>query len=90
MRVQMKASMSGLRDGAEWPKVGEVIDLPDQEAADMIRVGNATPVSEDPPEQATAPIYEELATETRVPAEAPAPKPEVPSASPKPGPPAGK
>jgi hypothetical protein len=33
----MTAAISGTRNGATWPPVGGEIDLPDDEAADMIR-----------------------------------------------------
>ena len=36
MKVVLKVSLSGLRDGVAWPASGEVVDLPDVEAADMI------------------------------------------------------
>lgn len=36
MKVQMIAQMSGTRDGQDWPKPGEVIDLPGEEAAALL------------------------------------------------------
>lgn len=41
MRVIMSATLSGTRDGADWPTAGEVIDVPDLEAADLIAAGYA-------------------------------------------------
>lgn len=41
MRVRMLVSISGTRDGVEWPARGGLVDLPDAEAADMIRAGLA-------------------------------------------------
>jgi len=41
MRVEMKAHITGTRDGVEWPTVGGTIDLPDHEAADLIGAGLA-------------------------------------------------
>jgi hypothetical protein len=55
MRVTMKATISGTRDGADWPAVGEVVHLPDAEAEDMIAAGLAVPAPAPEPEKATAP-----------------------------------
>lgn len=33
----MRVHISGLRNGVLWPGVGEVIDLPDAEAQDMVK-----------------------------------------------------
>ena len=41
MRVRMKATLSGTRDGAEWPERGGTVDLPDDEAAHLIAAGLA-------------------------------------------------
>lgn len=49
MKVKMNTQLSGTRNGADWPAVGEVADLPDAEAADMIAAGLASEV-----EQATS------------------------------------
>lgn len=45
MRVQMSVFISGTRDGEPWPEVGGVVDLPADEAADMIANGYAEPVA---------------------------------------------
>lgn len=39
--VQMRTQIGGTRNGAPWPARGDVIDLPDHEAADMIAAGYA-------------------------------------------------
>lgn len=39
MKVRMIVEISGTRDGEEWPKRGEVIDLPEAEALDYIAAG---------------------------------------------------
>ena len=39
MKVKMLVSITGTCDGAEWPARGGVVDLPAQEAADMIAGG---------------------------------------------------
>lgn len=44
MRVQMLTHITGTRDGAEWPLAGGEIDLPDNEAADLIASGRAKEV----------------------------------------------
>jgi hypothetical protein len=45
MRVKLLVHLTGTRNGAEWPGYGEEIDLPDQEARDMIAGGMAQPVT---------------------------------------------
>ncbi|MFB7866994.1 hypothetical protein [Streptomyces sp. NPDC056069] len=41
MRVRMKVKISGTRDGAEWPDKGDTLDVPDDEAEQLIRYGAA-------------------------------------------------
>lgn len=36
MKVQMIAQLSGTRNGQDWPLPGEVIDLPADEAAQLV------------------------------------------------------
>ncbi|MFI9005099.1 hypothetical protein [Streptomyces sp. NPDC053541] len=64
MRVRMRVKISGTRDGAEWPDRGDTIDLPDDEAEQLIRYGGAEPtepeaaedtVDEDPDEGGDGP-----------------------------------
>jgi hypothetical protein len=45
MKVRMKVAISGQRNGVEWPPVGSVIDLPDDEAAGYCAAGMAEPVT---------------------------------------------
>lgn len=54
MKVRMVASISGTRDGVDWPQRGEVTDLPAAEAEHMIGQGLATPVDGPEVETATA------------------------------------
>lgn len=54
MRVRIAAQVSGSRDGVMWPKVGEELEVPDDEAEDLIRIGIAKPL--DAPED---PVVEE-------------------------------
>lgn len=42
MRVTMLASISGTRDGVDWPAKGETLDVPADEAASLIDAGLAT------------------------------------------------
>lgn len=59
MRVRMRAQMSGTRNGRDWPRLGELLDLPDAEGADLCAAGLAEPVADEPaPERATAPPAE--------------------------------
>lgn len=41
--VRMLVQITGLRDGQEWPAIGEVVDLPAGEAAQHLRMHNAEP-----------------------------------------------
>lgn len=46
MRVRMKVDVSGSRDGQDWPPRGGVIEVPEQEGAELCRSGMAEPVAE--------------------------------------------
>lgn len=59
MRVKLTAQLTGTRDGVDWPAKGEELDVPDDEAADLIHAGIAEPVVEDKTEKATAPKAEQ-------------------------------
>ncbi|RSN64035.1 hypothetical protein DMH12_04495 [Streptomyces sp. WAC 04229] len=41
MRVRMKATISGTRDGKSWPERGESVDLPEAEAKQLVAAGLA-------------------------------------------------
>lgn len=41
MRVKMKVGIAGTRNGEEWPPLGGGIDLPDDEATHLRKVGMA-------------------------------------------------
>ena len=45
MRIKLKVHLTGTRNGVEWPAYGEEIDLPDEEAADMVAAGMAEPAT---------------------------------------------
>jgi hypothetical protein len=62
MRVRMTVQVSGMRNGQEWPARGSVVDLPDTEAAELVRAGMAVPAGEPESETATPPTE---STETR-------------------------
>lgn len=44
MKVKMIVSITGTRDGQDWPAAGGSIDLPDAEASELIAAGLATQV----------------------------------------------
>jgi hypothetical protein len=56
MRIVMKGNISGTRDGIEWPPVGGVCDVSDDEATQLIGAGFAVeaPAEKKPVEKATA------------------------------------
>lgn len=56
----MKVTLSGTRDGKDWPPRGELVDLPDDEAQHMVAAGLAETAKNDaaPVEEATAPKAE--------------------------------
>jgi hypothetical protein len=75
MQVRMKVTLSGTRDGEDWPPRGELADLPDTEAEDMVRAGLAEKPGEDADgdeasavEEATAPKAETSTPSRRKPA----------------------
>lgn len=53
VRVTMLVKVSGTRDGADWPDIGEDIVLPAAEAVPLIRSNSARPAPE-PVERAVA------------------------------------
>lgn len=59
-QVQMRAWISGTRDGQDWPRVGETLTCSDAEAADLVAQGLAVPVKS-APEAAAAPAPETAA-----------------------------
>ncbi|MGP9031549.1 hypothetical protein ACT17S_00540 [Glutamicibacter mysorens] len=50
--VRMRALISGSRNGKKWPKPGQTIDLPAEEAAQLIAQG----IAEDPDAAETATV----------------------------------
>ncbi|UPT41774.1 MULTISPECIES: hypothetical protein [Streptomyces] len=72
MRVRMKVTVSGTRDGEPWPEKGGDVDLPDNEAKQLIAAGLAAePDNEPEVEEATAPPAETSTPSGRKPAAKP-------------------
>lgn len=40
-KVEMKIQITGTRDGVDWPAPGKTIDVPADEADDLVRAGVA-------------------------------------------------
>jgi hypothetical protein len=69
MKVKLKVQLSGTRDGVSWPAVGSVVELPDDEARDMLTSGVAGPL-DDKDQNETAvvmPVSVEEATDKFIP-----------------------
>lgn len=72
MRVCMKVTVSGTRDGEPWPAKGGIVDLPDDEAKQLLAAGMAVePAAESDVEEATAPAAETSTPAGRKPAAKP-------------------
>lgn len=54
MRVRLLVEVTGTRDGEEWPPKGAEVDLPDVEAASMVRGGLAEVIPIDSAKSAAA------------------------------------
>lgn len=55
MKLTMLVSLSGTRDGVDWPSRGGAVDIPDDEAADLIAAGLAKKWSKDDDSTTTGP-----------------------------------
>lgn len=67
MKVILTTSISGTRDGKDWPARGSEVDLPDAEAADMLAAGLAKPIGDDaeaPAVEAATVSHEDAETAT--------------------------
>lgn len=62
MKVRMRKHIGGYRDGVEWPEVGDVIDVPDDEAAHLIAAGYADEHEEPHADESAAPADPDPAT----------------------------
>lgn len=71
MKVVLKVDVSGTRNGQPWPRRGEVVDVGDQEGADLCAAGMATPVAVDDVETASPEAAEERLTTRTGPARKP-------------------
>jgi hypothetical protein len=54
MKVRMSEKLQGTRNGVRWPDAGGVVELGDQEGADLCAQGVAEPIAAEP-KKATAP-----------------------------------
>ncbi len=52
MIVTMRRQISGTRDGVDWPAPGGTIDVPEDEAAQLIALGHAEADGIEPPADA--------------------------------------
>jgi hypothetical protein len=48
MKVRMLQQVSGTRAGVEWPPIGGEVDLPDEEAEQLVASGLAERVADKP------------------------------------------
>lgn len=65
MKIRLKVQISGTRNGQDWPRIGGVVDLPDEEAISYIASGMADPVATfSAPETTTLPEQPELRAPT--------------------------
>lgn len=74
--VRMIVSITGTRNGDDWPLAGGTIDLPEAEAADLVNAGLAVRAESAMVEKAVAPAAETAAPRKRA-AKATAPKAET-------------
>lgn len=65
MKVRLKVTISGSRDGKPWPQYGSVVDLPADEAAAMCQTGSAEPYTSSDDDVETRP--DAAPAETRTP-----------------------
>lgn len=62
MHVEMRARISGTRNGEDWPPVGGVVDLPEAEARALIALGAAVEVATTPEPEVSKPRRGRTAT----------------------------
>lgn len=58
MKIRMKVQISGTRNGQTWPPYNEVLEVGDEEGAELCAAGMAVPVADDGVETAVAPDAE--------------------------------
>lgn len=49
MKITMRVGITGTRDGQDWPAIGETIDLPADEANELVAAGLAEAASKAAP-----------------------------------------
>lgn len=54
MQIRITVQPTGLLNGKTWPAAGEVVEVPDVVAVDLLNAGMAEPVEAAKPETATA------------------------------------
>ncbi|MFC8290069.1 hypothetical protein ACFUJ0_06095 [Streptomyces sp. NPDC057242] len=69
MRIRMRVTLTGTYNGEPWPSKGEVLDVPDDVAEQLVRYGAAElveePVEEPAPEPVEEPPGEPVAAEPK-------------------------
>lgn len=55
MQVKMRVKITGTRDGSDWPDPGGVVDLPEDEARQLLGMGAAVEVALAPAPEVPAP-----------------------------------
>ncbi|MEU0831294.1 hypothetical protein [Streptomyces sp. NPDC005969] len=76
----MRVDVSGTRNGEPWPTKGSTVELPQDEAKNLIAIGLAVEADDEEPgepaeENAQAPVDEETAAPRKPSPRKPAPKP---------------
>lgn len=54
MRIRMKVNLSGTRNGEDWPRAGEITDIPTGEAQHLVASGIAEDATGPAPKVETA------------------------------------
>lgn len=80
MRIRMKVSVSGTRNGEPWPAKGGTVELPQDEAKNLVAIGLAVEADDEESgepaeENAQAPADAETAAPRKPSPRKPAPKP---------------
>lgn len=65
MKVILNVSLSGTRNGVDWPARGSMVDMPAGEAVDMLNAGLAIPAAEPTVERAVIAAPVEKAVRAR-------------------------
>jgi hypothetical protein len=68
MKVRVKVQPLGLLNQQPWPEAGELVDLPDAVAEDMIRAGTVEAVKAEKPKAETRPAPKEDVETRKAPA----------------------